>query len=478
MADKLPDIKTNFPEWYTTVILEAGLADYGPVKGTMILKPYGYALWKGIMDILGDMINNGLGVEDVYFPMFFPYKFLEKEATHVKGFAPEVAIITHAGGKKLQEPLVIRPTSETIMYATFSKWIKSYNDLPLKINQWANVVRWEKRTQFFMRTSEFLWQEGHTAHETKEEADEMVFEALNLYEKFITEVLGLYGIKGYKTEGEKFAGALYTTTIEMLLQSKKALQSCTSHHLGQGFAKAFNVQFLDKNNKLQYVWQTSWGLSTRIIGGLIGQHGDEKGLVLPYRLAPIQVIIIPIFKSEQEKRVVVSYVKVLEEILKGAGIRVKSDFSDRTPGWKFNYWELRGVPLRIEVGPSEVEKGIITVVDRLSGTKQNLLKNKVLGKDIIKLLGDYHARLQKRAYNFTQEHITEASSEEDIKEILSTKGGFIKMFFKDDDKVAKYLQEKYKITPRVIPFESYDEVGNDIVTGEKGARITLFAKAY
>ncbi len=477
MADKVPNIQENFADWYTYVILHGGLADYGPVKGTMIFKPYGYAIWKNIKKILGGMIED-MGVEDTYFPLFFPSSYLEKEAEHVEGFAPEVAVITHAGGKKLDKPLVIRPTSETVMYDAFAKWIKSYKDLPLKINQWANIVRWEKRTQFFLRTSEFLWQEGHTVHTSKEEADEMVFAALDLYEKFMFEVLGMYGVKGYKTSGEKFAGGLYTTTVETLLKSKKSLQSCTSHHLGQNFSKAFKVQYLDKNNDLQYVWQTSWGLSTRIIGGLIGQHGDEKGLVLPYQVAPVQVVIIPIFKDEEQRREVSKFANVVKQILDGYNIRAKVDFSDKSPGWKFHEWELKGVPLRIEIGPNEVRNNEVTVVDRITNTKQKLLKTRNFGEDILSKLSEYHATMQKQSKDFVTNLITDVKNEKELVEVLRDKGGYVRVFFKDTKEGADYLQEKYKITPRVVPFVTYDEVGSDFITGEQGARITLFAKAY
>ena len=480
MANKIKELfENNFPKWYTTVILESQLADYGASKGTMIFRPYGFALWKNIQRYLGSMIEE-LGVEDVYFPLFFPYEFLSREAEHVEGFAPEVAIINYAGGKKLEKPLVIRPTSETVMYEAFSRWIKSYKDLPLKINQWANVVRWEKRTQFFLRTSEFLWQEGHTAHATKTEADDMVFKALNMYERFLQDVLAMYGIKGYKTDSEKFAGALFTTTIEALMKSRKALQSCTSHHLGQGFAKAFNVRFLDKNNKLNYVWQTSWGLSTRIIGGIIAQHGDKFGLKLPYKIAPIQIVIVPIYKSEKEKRIVIKFIQILEHILIGSGIRVFVDLDeDSTPGWKFNLWELKGVPLRVEIGPKEVAENKVTVFNRASRKRVKLIKNNKIGKEFLNLLDDYHADLLLEAKKFTEEHTYSVVSETELKDLLAVnKIGFFKVFFKDSEQIASYLQDKYKITPRVIPFDSYEELGNDFITGEKGARITLFAKAY
>ncbi len=472
------DINKDFAAWYQEAVLSADLADYGPVRGTIIFKPYGYALWKKVQNILGKMINEELGAEDVYFPSLIPYEFLSKEKEHVEGFAPEVAVVTHAGGKKLDKPVVIRPTSETVMYDAFARWIESYKDLPLKVNQWVNIVRWEKRTVLFLRSSEFLWQEGHTVHATESQADSMVMEALSIYDKFLRSYMAIPGIKGYKTNGERFAGALYTTTIEVLLKSRRALQIATSHNLGQGFAKAFGIKYVNKYNKEVYPWQTSWGLSTRSLGGLIGLHGDEKGVVFPPYMAPIPVVIIPIFKGEAERLEVAEYIAGIEKMLKGVGIKFKTDWSDNTPGWKFNHWEAKGVPLRIEVGLKEVKKHMVKCVSRVDGQAKSFSKGSKLYKYIEAFLDEIQAQILARANTFLNEHITEAQNEKELEEILHDKGGFIKVFFKDDDKKAEYLQAKYKITPRVVPLDTYSELGHDFITGEKGARLTLFAKAY
>ncbi len=476
---KVPSQKQNFAKWYTSVVQLADLAEYGIVKGSIVFKPYGYALWKQVMNNLGKMIEE-LGVQDVYFPIFIPYGLLQKEKEHVEGFSPEVAVVTYAGGEELKEPLVVRPTSETIMYAHFKNWVRSYKDLPLQINQWCNVVRWEKRTFPFIRTSEFLWQEGHTAHATRKEAALMVKKALDMYDKFAREYAALYGVKGYKTIGEKFAGALYTTTIEILLRSRKALQLCTSHHLGQNFAKAFGIQYLDKDNKLKYVWQTSWGLSTRFLGAIIGHHGDDYGLVLPPRMAPIQVVIVPIVKEEALKEKIFKRAKIVEQMLKGNNIRVYLDDSDKTPGWKFNEWDIKGVPLRIEIGKKEVEESKLTVYMRVTREKHVLAYNNHVYKFIIEMLDEAHNLMYQRSRQFFKDHVTEVKNLKELEELLLTndKPGFIKAFFKDDTKQAKWLQEKYRITPRVIPFDTYDEVGTDFVTGKEEGRITLFAKAY
>ncbi len=476
--ERLPSLSEDFSRWYNTVVQLAGLAEYGMVRGTMVFKPYGYALWKSVMRYLGKMIED-LGVSDVYFPMMIPYSLLKKESEHVEGFAPEVAVITHAGGEELQEPLVVRPTSETIMYAHFKNWIRSYRDLPLKINQWCNVVRWEKRTVPFLRTTEFLWQEGHTAHATESEAAVMVREALDMYDRFAKQYASLHGIKGYKTKGEKFAGAVYTTTIETLLRSKKALQLCTSHMLGENFAKAFEIQYLDKNNKLRYVWQTSWGLSTRFLGAVIGHHGDDYGLVLPPYLAPVQVVIIPIIKKEANKEEILKTADILEQMLRGQDIRVFVDRSDHSVGYKFNEWDIKGVPLRIEIGDEEVRSKSLTVYLRVTRERKKLMMSNRVYVQIKKLLSEISALMYERSKAFIEENTHEVKNMTELEELIKDGAvGFIKVWFKDDQKVADMLQDRFKITPRVIPFETYDEIGNDFITGEKGARITLFAKAY
>lgn len=473
--EKIPNIHEDFAEWYQYVTIKAELADYGPVKGTMIHRPYGFALWKQVQKGLGGMIEDD-GVSDVYFPMFIPYSFLAKEKEHVEGFAPEVAMITEAGGEKLEEPLVIRPTSETIMYKTFPNWIHSYRDLPLKINQWCNIVRWEKRTVMYMRTSEFLWQEGHTAHATRDGAVDDVMQAANRYETFLRDYMAVPGYKGYKTSGEKFAGADFTVTIETLVKNKKALQIATSHLLGQNFAKAFDITFLDENNTTQHVWQTSWGFSTRALGGMLGAHGDEKGLILPPKMAPIQVVIIPIFRSEEDREAVAKFVSNIEIMFKETGIRFKVDWGNETPGWKFNQWELKGVPMRLEIGKREAEAKQVSYTTRL-GQKGTLLLESTLHKAVSTLLDEFHAMLLARAEAFLEDNTVDVASEDELVKAIDSGKAMYRVFFKDDTTRAKDLQEKYKITPRCIPFATIDQRGPDFITGEEGVP-TIFAKAY
>ncbi|MGH7965199.1 MAG: proline--tRNA ligase, partial [Candidatus Binatia bacterium] len=364
MAEGITPRSQDYSAWYLDVIQQAALTDYGPVKGTMVIRPYGYALWENVQAQL-DRRFKETGHANAYFPLFIPYSFLQKEAEHVKGFSPELALVTHAGGKELEEPLVVRPTSETIINYMFSQWVQSWRDLPLLINQWANVVRWELRTRPFLRTSEFLWQEGHTAHATEEEAEEEALRMLGVYADFAINEAAIPVVPGRKSNIEKFAGAIRSYTIEAMMGDGKALQSGTSHNLGQNFARAFDIQYLNKENQLEYVWQTSWGLSTRIVGGIIMTHGDDSGLILPPRLAPIQAIIVPIWNREADKSPVLEMVDRVEQSLQAVGIRVKSDRSEQnTAGWKFNEWELKGVPLRVEIGPKDVAKKAVVFARR------------------------------------------------------------------------------------------------------------------
>ncbi|NOY15176.1 MAG: proline--tRNA ligase [bacterium] len=462
----------NQAKWYQEVVLQAELADYGPVRGTIVYRPYGYAIWELIQAGLNKRIKSA-GVENAYFPLFIPYSFLEKEKQHVQGFAPELALVTHGGGKKLEEPLVVRPTSETIMYHSFAKWIQSYNDLPLMINQWNNVVRWEKRTLPFIRGLEFLWQEGHTAHATKAEADKEVMRAVDMYHDFVRDQLALYSVVGYKTETEKFSGADYTTTFEILLKDGKALQSGTSHMLGQNFSRSFKIQFLDKDGKLRYVWQTSWGMSTRIIGALILAHGDDKGLRLPPKIAPIQVVIVPIIKGDPTA--VVEKCRKIKDQLAGWGIRVKLDVSDKTPGYKFNYWEVKGVPLRIEVGERELKAREVVVYRRDKGER---LKLAVSEKAINGLLDDVQASLLKEHRDFSRRNIRQASSFEEMKKIIKEDKGFVKVFYKDNPEAETKIKEETGATARCIPLEYKDQTGVCFYSRQKGGRVTLFAKAY
>ena len=471
---KITSRRQDQAKWYQDVIREAELADYGPVRGTIIFKPYGYAIWEMIQKGLDYRIK-AAGVENVYFPLFIPYSFLQKEKKHVEGFSPELALVTHGGGKKLEEPLVVRPTSETIMYETFARWVQSYRDLPLKINQWANVVRWEKRTLPFIRGLEFLWQEGHTVHAREEEAKEEVLRALMMYRDFVKEELSLYAVAGYKTEVEKFAGAEYTTSIEVLLKDGKALQAGTSHMLGQNFAKSFDLKFLNEGNRLEYAWQTSWGLSTRIIGGVILAHGDDKGLRLPPRIAPIQVIIVPIIKSSNRTKVI-NYARRLEANIKEWGVRVRLDDGDKTAGFKFNYWEVKGVPIRIEVGEKEADKDEVVVYRRDKDVKQ---VSKLSKDGLLDLLDEIQLELFNEHKKFTQEHTWEVESFEEMQKVFETKRGFVKVWYKDDPQVEAYIKEATGgVTARCIPFESIDNKGKCFYSGKTGAKLTLFAKAY
>lgn len=469
--------------WYTEVVQRAGLADYSPVRGCMVIKPYGYELWENIQTQMNKMIK-AAGVKNAYFPIFIPYSFLQKEADHVEGFAPEVAIVTHAGGAELEEKLVVRPTSETMIYHMFSEWIQSYRDLPLKINQWANVVRWEKRTTPFLRTTEFLWQEGHTAHADKESADTEVIRALEMYYDFVTEYLAMHVIKGYKTEAEKFAGAEYTTTIEAMMGDKKALQSGTSHLLGQSFSDSFGIMYLAQDGVQKSVRTTSWGFSTRIIGGVILMHGDDKGLVMPPKIAPVQAIIVPIVRDET-KDAVNSFVAQVEALLRdssemsnhsAAEIRFETDNSENSPGFKFAESEMRGIPVRIEIGGKDVEAGVVTMVNRVNGNKEQVALNNVRSR-LTELLGEIQTEILSRSRAFTEANSITVSSEAEFKQAIENEAGFIYAFFNGDKELEKKIKEETKYGTRCIPFETFEQEGKCIWTGETG-KLTIFAKAY
>jgi prolyl-tRNA synthetase len=465
---------TDQAKWYQEVITRAKLADYSPVRGCMVIRPYGYAIWEKIQQVLGAEIKKS-GAQNAYFPLFIPYSFLQKEAEHVEGFAPEVAVVTYAGGEELEEKLVIRPTSETIMYSMFKDWIQSYRDLPLKVNQWTNVVRWEKRTQPFLRTAEFLWQEGHTAHAAREEAFEEVMRALKMYHDFAKDTLAMYSIMGYKTEKEKFAGAEFTTTFECMMKDGKALQSGTSHMLGQNFAKSFDVKFLDQDGEEKYVWQTSWGLSTRIIGGLIMMHGDDKGLILPPNIAPTQILIVPIFKSENKEQVA-EYVTKVENILNELNLSFETDWSENSPGFKFSEGEMRGIPLRLEIGPKDIENNYVMTVNRVTGEKSVIVFDK-LGSDLPLLLNSIQNEIYNSSKKYVEENTHEAKTYEEFKKLTETTVGYIKVYFCGDKVIEKQIQEETKYTTRCIPLETYDEEGTCFITGKSG-KLTLFARAY
>lgn len=475
MAKITPQSK-DFAQWYLDVIKEADLADYSKVKGCMIIKPYGYAIWELIQQELDKRIK-AADVKNCYFPMFIPESLLNREKEHLEGFAPECAVVTHGGGKELAEPLIVRPTSETIMYDAFVDWIHSYRDLPLKINQWANVVRWEMRTRPFLRTTEFLWQEGHTVHATYEEAAVEVERALRMYEDFDREYLSLPVMTGKKSPKETFAGALYTLTTEALAKDGKVIQAGTSHHLGQTFSKSFGITFQDEKGEMQNPWQTSWGLSTRIIGTIIVCHGDEKGLVLPPKVAPHQVVMVPIWKTDEEKKQVLETLRDLKAMLTNMGIRVLLDERENvTPGWKFNEWEVKGVPLRIEMGPRDLAKNE-AVVARRDGDKVALPLDD-LDKEIPFLLEKISENLLTQAESFLKEHISEADSVEEMVKILDEKGGYVKAPWGGSADDEKRLQEQTKATIRLMIEEKSDKKLKCIMTGKETDQLVYFARAY
>ncbi|MBI2635797.1 proline--tRNA ligase [Candidatus Peregrinibacteria bacterium] len=473
---RLADQKNDFPQWYLDVIQHADLAEHADVKGCIVFKPYGYAMWEAIQQDLNRRIK-ALGVQNCYFPLFIPESFLNKEKDHVKGFAPECAVVTHGGGKELAEKLYVRPTSETIMYPTFAKWIHSHRDLPLKINQWANIVRWEMRTRPFLRTLEFLWQEGHTAHATKDEADAMVNDALKMYADFDREFLALPVLRGRKPDHEKFAGALYTLTTEALARDGKAIQAGTSHNLGQGFSEAYDVKFLDAAGMAQRPWITSWGLSTRIIGTVIVVHGDAKGLRLPPSLAPVQIVIIPIYKTDAEKTAMLSACKSLEQSWSPA-LRVKiDDRDDKSPGFKFNEWEVKGVPLRVEIGPKDVEKKQITVVRRDTGGKSAIPVASASAAAVQTLLHDIQATLYAQAKQYLDDHTREASSMDELA-LLIEEGNMVWTSWDGTVASANAVKEKTKATIRLLPETDRMACGKDPVSGKQGITMALYGKAY
>lgn len=464
--------------WYIQTAKKAQLFDYGPIKGTIVIRPYGYAIWELIQQTLDPTIKS-LGCQNAYFPSLIPETFLSKEKEHVEGFSPECAVVTHAGGSKLEEPLIVRPTSETIMYSLFAKWITSWRDLPLRINQWVNVVRWELRPFPFLRTTEFLWHEAHTAHTNQEESDQQVLDALNMYRRFFEEILAIPVVLGKKTEREKFAGALYSTSCEALLIDGKGLQIATAHNLGQNFSKSFNITFQDVKGEKNFVWQTSWAISTRAIGGLILTHGDKKGLVLPPKIAPIQVIIIPIWKNGEEYEAVIGVCKQILSQLKSSGIRVELDISDHTPGWKFNEWELKGVPIRIEVGPREVKENQLILVRRDSGEKR-IIESKKVKLLVEKLLTEIQNDLFLRAIDFVKSNTFEAKDFNEFIEILNKKRGFIKAPWCGDSECERLIKEKTKATTRCIPFDIDNKKvsGKCIYCGRAAKFLPIWARAY
>ena len=459
---------------------EAELADYSPVKGCMVIKPYGYAIWEQIQKKLDVMIKD-TGHENAYFPMFIPESFLKKEAEHVEGFAPECAVVSYAGGKELEEKLVVRPTSETIINYMFSKWIHSYRDLPLLINQWANVVRWEMRTRLFLRTTEFLWQEGHTAHASFDEAEEETRKMLNVYKTLSHYILAIPVVDGIKTENQRFAGAIATYCIEGLMKDGKSLQMGTSHNLGQNFAKAFGTEFQNKEGKLEHVYQTSWGVSTRLIGAVVMTHHDEKGLKLPPAIAPFQVVIVPIYKKEEEKDLVLNKCNEIKKSLQDV-FRVKLDDRDQyTPGWKFNHWEVKGVPIRLNIGPKDIQNNVCEIVRRDTCEKLKNIPQENLKQYLIDLSNEIQINLFRQAQSFLIENTYFVNSKNDLIEKVKS-GGYVVCFWDGDESDERSIQEETKANIRCIPFNMpiklENEEGNCIISNKPTKQKVIFAKAY
>ncbi len=477
MPEKIIPRSQDYSRWYTDVIQRTELADYAPVRGCMVIRPYGYALWENIQATLDQRIKQ-TGAVNAYFPLFIPQSYIQREAQHVEGFSPELAVVTHGGGRELEEPLIVRPTSETIINAMFAKWIQSYRDLPLMINQWCNVVRWEMRTRLFLRTTEFLWQEGHTAHATAEEAQEEVLRMLEVYRDFSENEAAVPVIPGRKSEKEKFAGAVNSYSIEAMMGDKRALQAATSHSLGQNFARAFGIQYLDGSNELQYAWQTSWGLTTRFIGAIVMVHGDDQGLMLPPRLAPIQVVVVPIWRSEAQREQVMVVVEDVRRAL-GDGLRVEvDDREDITPGWKFNHWEMKGAPLRIEIGPRDVEQGQVVLArrDRPGREGKAFVALDGLARQVPALLEEIQAGLLARARDFLEENTAQPGSYDEFKGALTD--GFARAYWCGDADCEARIQEETQATTRCIPLDQPQEVGRCILCGEPAEEVAIFARAY
>lgn len=478
MAQGVTPRSEDYSRWYTDVVQMAELADYAPVKGCMVIRPYGYALWEAIREGL-DRRFKATGHQNAYFPLFIPESFIRKEAEHVEGFAPELAVVTIGGGKELQEPLIVRPTSETIINSMFAKWIQSWRDLPLLLNQWCNVVRWEMRTRLFLRTTEFLWQEGHTCHATAEEAEQEALRMLDVYEDFAVNDAAIPVIKGRKSESEKFAGAVRSYTIEAMMGDKKALQSGTSHFLGQNFARAFGTQFLDQNNELQYVWQTSWGLSTRMVGAVVMVHGDDQGLILPPKLAPVQVVIVPIWKSDDEKGAVLEAARSVQAELAAAGLRVKLDEREGlSPGFKYNDWEMRGVPLRVEIGPRDVQKAQVVLARRDVPGKEgkSVAPREGLALRLGEMLTTIQANLFERARRFRDENTFEVSTFAELAEAVEK--GFARAYWCGDAACEEKVKEDTKATTRCIPFDQPGVAGRCAICGREAKEVAIFGKAY
>jgi prolyl-tRNA synthetase len=470
----------DYSRWYLDVIREAQLADYGPVRGTMIIRPYGYAIWENIQKGL-DRRFKETGHQNAYFPLFIPYSFIQKEKQHVEGFSPELALVTVGGGKELEEPLIVRPTSETVVNHMFTQWIKSYRDLPMLLNQWANVVRWEMRTRPFLRTLEFLWQEGHTAHATAEEAEAEAMRMIEVYRDFAENDGAVPAIIGRKSRLERFAGAVHSYSMEAMMGDTRALQAGTSHNLGQNFAKAFGTQFLDQNNQLQFISQTSWGLSTRFEGAVIMVHGDDKGLVLPPKLAPIQAVIVPIWRKDQEKPAVMEGAEEVRRLLLAAGVRVELDSNDQsTPGWKFNFWEMKGVPVRIEIGPRDIQNRSVVLARRDTPGKEGKLTGvavESVAERVNALLDEIQTALLTRARAFLASNIHDVKSYDELLEVVSS-AGWARGWWAGSDEDETRIKEDTGATIRCFPFEQPPGPGTCFLTEKPASEVAIFAKAY
>lgn len=491
MAKGITSRNENYSQWYNDIVIKAGLADHSAVRGCMVIKPYGYAIWEKIQRQLDDMFK-ATGHQNAYFPLFIPKSFFSKEADHVEGFAKECAIVTHyrlkndPNGKgvtvdedaKLEEELIVRPTSETIIWNTYKGWIQSYRDLPILINQWANVVRWEMRTRLFLRTAEFLWQEGHTAHATKDEAMEETIKMVNVYADFAQKWMGIPVVIGTKSENERFAGALETYCIEALMQDGKALQAGTSHFLGQNFAKAFDVKFQSKEGKLDYVWATSWGVSTRLMGALIMAHSDDNGLVLPPKLAPTQVVFVPIYKNEEELAKISEKVSEIRKGLQAKGVTTQYDDRDTLkPGFKFAEYELKGYPVRIAMGPKDLEKGTVEVARRDTLTKEFVNQNNVVDY-VANLLEEIQQNIFNKSLKFREDSTTRVDSYDEFKRVLDEKPGFILAHWDGTPETEERIKDETKATIRCIPLDAEDEEGTCIFSGKPSKRRVIFARAY
>ena len=475
---KLTPRDVDFNDWYNTLVLKADMAEHGPVRGTMIVKPYGWALWENLQAGL-DRRFKATGHQNAGFPLFIPESFIKREAKHVEGFAPELAVVTHAGGEKLDEPLVVRPTSETIIGHAFSKWVQSYRDLPILINLWNSVVRWELRTKLFIRSSEFYWQEGHTAHATADEAAFETRQMLDVYADFAINDAAIPVIAGEKSESERFAGADRTFTIEAMMGDRRGLQAGTSHNLGQNFAKAFEIRYLDPNNDLQHCWTTSWGLSTRFIGAIIMVHGDDQGLVMPPRMAPYQAVIVPIFRNDEEKTIVMSSVNQLNQQLSASGIRVKVDDREHlTPGFKFNDWEMRGVPVRVEVGPRDVAKESVVLARRdIPGREgKQFVPQEGLSEYIADLLEDIHNAMYAKAQNFLESNTRRPKDYDEFKEVIE--GGFARVWWDGSTRDEMRIKEETRATIRCLPLDTPEGRGICFFTGRETDQVAVFGRGY